>query len=56
MGFLEKSSLIITTKFNNKMMKELIKIFKIEHHNSPSYLPKMNEVAEVANKNIKKII
>ena len=30
--------------------------FKIQHHNSTSYRPKMNGVVEAANKNIKKII
>lgn len=38
------------------MMKELCKSFKIEHHNSSSYRPKMNGVIEAANKNIKKIV
>ena len=37
-------------------MKELYEEFKIVHHNSSPYKPKMNEVVEVANKNIKKII
>lgn len=41
---------------NSKMMKELCKSFKIEHHNSSPYLPKMNGVVEAGNKNIKKII
>ncbi|RDX61268.1 Gypsy retrotransposon integrase-like protein 1, partial [Mucuna pruriens] len=31
-------------------------MFKIKHHNSTPYRPKMNRVVEVANKNIKKII
>lgn len=44
------------SNLNNKMMKELCKDFKIEHHNSSSYRPKMNGVIEVANKNIKNII
>ena len=30
--------------------------FKIKHHNSVSYRPKMNGAVEVANKNVKKII
>ncbi|XP_050919222.1 uncharacterized protein LOC127136738 [Lathyrus oleraceus] len=44
------------SNLNNKMMKELCKNFKIEHHNSSPYRLKMNGVVEVANKNIKKII
>lgn len=31
-------------------------MFKIKHHNSSPYRPKMNGVVEAANKNIKKII
>ncbi|RDX88015.1 hypothetical protein CR513_30448, partial [Mucuna pruriens] len=38
------------------MMIELCKQFKIQHHNSTPYCPKMNGVVEVANKNIKMII
>ncbi|RDX80770.1 hypothetical protein CR513_38635, partial [Mucuna pruriens] len=38
------------------MMIELCKQFKIRHHHSTSYHPKMNEVVEAANKNIKKIV
>lgn len=41
---------------NNKMMKELCKNFKIEHHNSSSHRPKMNGGIEATNKNIKKIV
>lgn len=37
-------------------MKELCKNFKIEHHNSLMYRPKMNGVVEAANTNIKKIV
>lgn len=37
-------------------MKELSKFFKIEHHNSSPYRPKMNSIVEATNKNIKKII
>ena len=44
------------TNLNIKMMKELCEDFKIQHHNSTPYLPKMNSVVEAANKNIKKII
>lgn len=44
------------SNLNNKMMKELCKNFKIEHHNSSPYHPKTNSVAEAENKYIKKII
>jgi transposase InsO family protein len=44
------------SNLNNKMMKELCKDFKIEHHNSSPYRPKMNGAVEAANKNIKKIV
>jgi len=37
-------------------MKELCEEFKIQHHNSSRYRPKMNEVVEAAKKNIKKIM
>ena len=41
---------------NNKMMMEMCGDFKIQHHNSTPYKPKMNGAVEAANKNIKKII
>jgi len=44
------------TNLNNKMMKEMCEDFKIQHHNSTPYRPKMNGVVEAANKNIKKIV
>jgi transposase InsO family protein len=44
------------TNLNNKMMKELCETFKIEHHNSSPYRPKMNGAVQAANKNIKKIL
>ena len=44
------------SNLNNKMMKEKCIEFKIEHHNSSPYRPKMKGVIEAANKNIKKII
>ena len=44
------------SNLNNKMMIELCEEFKIVHHNSSPYIPKMNGVVEAANKNIKKII
>ena len=40
----------------NKMMKEMCEDFKIQHHNSTLYRPKMNGAVEAANKNIKKIV
>ena len=45
-----------TTNLNNKMMREMCKDFKIQHHNSMLYRPKMNGAVEAANNNIKKII
>lgn len=44
------------SNLNNKMMSELCQEFKIEHHNSSPYRPKINGVVEVANKNIKRIV
>jgi len=44
------------TNLNNKMMREMCKDFKIQHHNSTPYRPKMNGAVEAVNKNIKKII
>ena len=44
------------TNLNNKMMQEMCGDFKIQHHNSTPYRPKMNDAVEAANKNIKKII
>ena len=41
---------------NNTMMKELCEDFKIQHHNSTPYQPKIINVVEATNKNIKKII
>ncbi|XP_050914774.1 uncharacterized protein LOC127129671 [Lathyrus oleraceus] len=41
---------------NNKVMDELCESFKIEHHNSSPYRPKMNDAVEADNKNIKKIM
>ncbi|XP_050897663.1 uncharacterized protein LOC127104522 [Lathyrus oleraceus] len=45
-----------SSNLNNKVMSELCHEFKIGHHNSSSYRPKMNDVIEEANKNIKRII
>ena len=44
------------SNLNNKIMKELCESFKIMHHNSSPYRPKMNGAVEADNKNIKKII
>ena len=41
---------------NNKMMEEMCAQFKIQHHNSMPYRPKMNGAIEATNKNIKKLI
>ena len=38
------------------MMDQLYQQFKIQHHNSAPYHPKMNGVVEAANKNVKKIL
>jgi len=45
-----------STNLNNKMKKEMCEDFKIQHHNSTPYRPKMNGAVEIANKNIKKIV
>jgi len=37
------------TNLNNKMMKEMCEDFRIQHHNSTPYRPKMNGVVEAAN-------
>ena len=44
------------SNLNNNMVEALCKDFKIAHHNSSLYRPKMNGVVEAANKKIKKII
>ena len=41
---------------NNDMVIEVCTRFKIKHHNSVPYQPKMNGAVEAANKNVKKII
>ena len=41
---------------NNKMMDQICEQFKIKHHNSIPYRPKMNGAVQVANKNVKKIV
>ena len=37
-------------------MEQICEQFKIKHHNSTPYRPKMNRAVEVANKNVKKIV
>ena len=44
------------TNLNNTMITKLCTQFKIKHHNSSSYRPKMNGEVEAACKNIKNII
>ena len=44
------------SNLNNKMMTKLCKEFKIVHHSSSPYIPRMNGAVDAANKNIKKII
>ena len=41
---------------NNDMVIEVCTRFKIKHHNSVVYRPKMNDAIEAANKNVNKII
>uniref|UniRef100_A0A2N9GNC8 Uncharacterized protein n=1 Tax=Fagus sylvatica TaxID=28930 RepID=A0A2N9GNC8_FAGSY len=42
------------SNLNNRMMDQLCQQFKIQHHNSAPYRPKMNGAVEAANKNVKK--
>ena len=44
------------TNLNNKMMDQICEKFKIKHHNSAPYRPKMNGAIEAVNKNVKKIV
>uniref|UniRef100_A0A2N9FEE8 Uncharacterized protein n=1 Tax=Fagus sylvatica TaxID=28930 RepID=A0A2N9FEE8_FAGSY len=44
------------SNLNNRMMDQLCQQFKIQHHNSAPYRPKMNGAVEAANKNVKKIL
>ncbi|KAK5817556.1 hypothetical protein PVK06_022480 [Gossypium arboreum] len=41
---------------NNNTIADVCSQFKIRHHNSSPYRPKMNGAVEAANKNIKKIV
>ena len=44
------------TTLNNAMITELCMQFKIKHHNSSPYIPKMNGTVEDTNKNTKNIM
>ncbi|RDY01974.1 Pol polyprotein, partial [Mucuna pruriens] len=44
------------TNLKNKMMAELCEQFRIKHHNSTPYRPKMNGAVEAAHESIKKIV
>ena len=44
------------TNLNNTIITALCVQFKIQHHHSSPYRPKMNGAVEATNKNIKKII
>ena len=44
------------SNLNNRMMDQLCQQFKIQHHNSAPYRPKMNGGVKAANKNMKKIL
>ena len=55
----ELSKIIISDNglnLNNDMITEVCTRFKIKHHNSVPYRPKMNGAVEAANKNVKNII
>ncbi|KAK8649492.1 hypothetical protein V6N13_130221 [Hibiscus sabdariffa] len=41
---------------NSKMIERICEQFKIKHHRSVTYRPKMNGAVEAANKNIKRIV
>ena len=55
-GILERIILDNAMNLNNKMMEQICEQFKIKHHNSAPYHPKMNGAVEAANKNVKKIV
>jgi len=55
-GFPRKIITNNATNLNNKMMKEVCEDFKIQHHNSIPYRPKINGAIEASNKNNMKII
>ena len=47
-GLLRKIITDYGTNLNNKMMGEMCEEFKIQHHNSTPYRPKMNGAVEAA--------
>ena len=47
-GVLERIITNNGTNLNNKMITELYKLFKIQHHNSSPYRPKMHGAVEAA--------
>ncbi|NAW06135.1 transposase family protein, partial [Salmonella sp. gx-f8] len=55
-GMLERIISDNTLNLNNRTIVEIYSQFKIKHHNSSPYRPKMNGAVEAANKNIKKIV
>ena len=55
-GLLERIISDNGLNLNNDMVPEVCTRFKIKHHNSVPYRPKMNGAVEAANKNVKKII
>ena len=55
-GFLKRIISDNELNLNNDMVVEICTRFKIKHHNSVPYRPKMNGAVEAANKNVKKII
>ncbi|XP_052489800.1 uncharacterized protein LOC105764069 [Gossypium raimondii] len=55
-GMLERIISDNALNLNNSTIAEVCSQFKIKHHNSSPYHPKMNGEVEAANKNIKKIV
>ncbi|KAA3480212.1 RNA-directed DNA polymerase (Reverse transcriptase), Ribonuclease H [Gossypium australe] len=55
-GMLERIISDNALNLNNSTIAEVCSQFKIKHHNSSPYRPKMNGAVEAANKNIKKIV
>lgn len=55
-GMPERIILDNALNLNNRMIAEVCSQFKIKHHNSSLYRPKMNGAVEAANKNIKRIV